>query len=422
MSRLHESCMVYRTNRNWLPPYCNPDSFLPMVQETRMVFKHPPYLFRDFVGLALAYLQSDTVRKMGFEFDPAMALPCKWKCSDESLFGVDLAVYAYTGQYPFDKGLIGGLFNEGSVGAAVHHSPLNVDFGGSHVGYTPGPNGGEFGYIARPLHPGERSTDCGAMMALLLPFKAVYDDAAQNILLFQPEGGDVIVSVPNEFLQPSWSSHRIKLMVAMDTLVTEAVAYDPARPCTQVLAGRSLFRAKNRFLDSLSPRDLAIAKSRTPTPIGRGLSCEFFDIFDTQAEIAPDGVPKRRILPYVKYILSAPTAPMALKAAVTNTNIEYNRLTDRIRAADCLPYAFASFTGVFIDIFDERNGRYVNLFQPLGVSIKPAHTSRMFEIGCEEVHSVFEHIEPVEPVLSLRGIFGHDHPDHVLDSFTFSRQ
>lgn len=387
-----------------------------------MVFRHPPYLFQDFVGKALGFLQNDVVQKMGLDFDIKKALPCKWKCSDESLFGVDLAIYAYTGQYPFDKGLIGGLFNEASVGAAVHHSPLNIDFGGSHVGYIPGADGGKFGYIARPLHPGERSTNCGAMMALLLPFKATHDDAMENILLFQPEGDDVIVSVPNEFLQPSWSSHPIKLLVSMDTLVKEVVTYDPSQPYTQTLAGRSLFRVQPRFLQSLSAEALAVAKTKEPTPIGRGLSCDFYDIFDTRAEIAADGVPKRRLLPYVKYILSAPTAPMALKAAVTNTNIEYNRLTDRVRAADCEPYAFASFTGVFIDIFDDLTGMYVNLFQPLGVNIKPANAARDIEIGPQEIHEIFDRVKPVEPILSLRGVLGCDRPSHVLDNFTFRRQ
>ena len=413
--------MMQRTNRTWLPAYCDPGSFLPMVQETRMVFSQPPYLFQDFVGKAIAFLQSDAVKKIGLAFDLKTALPCKWKCSDESLFGVDLALYAYTGHYPFDKGLIGGLFNEGSVSAAVHHSPLNIDFGGSHVGYIPGPNGGQFGYIARPLHPGERSTDCGAILALLLPFKATYDDAAENILLFQPVGDDVIVSVPNEFLQPSWSSHPIKLMLALDTLAREAVSYDPARPYTQTFAGRSLFRVQSRFLDALTEEQLARARTQEPTPIGKALTSDFYDIFDTRAEIAPDGVPKRRLLPYVKYILSAPTAPMALKAAVTNTNIEYNRLTDRVRAADCEPYSFASFTGVFIDIFDELSGKYVNLFQPLGISIKPANSGRDTEIGPQEIHEIFDRIEPVEPVLPLPGIFGCDRPAHALENFTFRR-
>lgn len=421
MNQAIANCMMHRTNRNWLPPYCDPVSFLPMVQETRMVFRHPPYLFQDFVGKALAFLQSDAVRKTGLAFDPKKALPCKWKCSDESLFGVDLAVYAYTGQYPFDKGLIGGLFNEASVSAAVHHSPLNIDFGGSHVGFIPDAEGGKFGYIARPLHPGERSTDCGAMMALLLPFKAVYDDAAENILLFKPDGDDVIVSVPNEFLQPSWSSHPIKLLVSVDALVKEVVSFEPSKSYTQTLAGRSLFRVQDHFLDTLTPADVERARTKEPTPIGRGLTCEFYDIFDTRAEIAADGVPKRRILPYVKYILSAPTAPMALKAAVTNTNIEYNRLTDRVRAADCEPYAFASFTGVFIDMFDEVTGKYVNLFQPLGIGIKPANAVREIEIGPQEIHEIFDPINPVEPVLPLRGVFGCDRPGHVLEQFTFRR-
>ncbi len=387
-----------------------------------MVFSHKPFLFQDFVGKAFAYLRTEEVRKMGFVFDPATALPCKWKCSDESLFGVDLCLYAYTGQYPFDKGLIGGLFNGPSVGAAVHHSPLNVDFGGSHVGYIPDNGGGKFGHIDRPLHPGERSTDCGAMMALLLPFKEIYDDAVDNILLFQPPGDDVLISVPNEFLQPSWSSHPIKLMVDLETLVSEMVRYDSSREYTRMLAGRSLFKVQPGFLEAMKPNELELARTATPTPVGPSLRAQYYNIFDAEAEIASDGVPVRRILPYMKYILSAPTAPMALKAAVTNTNIEYNQLIDRVRAADCKPYTFASFTGVFIDLFDELTGKYVNLFQPLGTSIKPAGTTKDIEIGCAELHEAFEKLEPVDPVLPLEGVLGSKRPGHLLDQFNFSIQ
>ena len=101
-----------QTTRNWLPVYCHPDTLLPAVQETITLFSHPPYLFQDFVGQAIAFLRSDSVRKMGFDYDPAKALPCKWKCADESVFGVDLILHAYSGHYPFDKGRIGGCFNE----------------------------------------------------------------------------------------------------------------------------------------------------------------------------------------------------------------------------------------------------------------------------------------------------------------------
>ena len=71
----------------------------------------------------------EQARDAGFTQDPGAALPCKWKCADESLFGVDLAIYAFTGQYPFDKGLIGGRINEPSIAAAVHHAILAKEHG-----------------------------------------------------------------------------------------------------------------------------------------------------------------------------------------------------------------------------------------------------------------------------------------------------
>ncbi len=405
------------SNRNWLPSYCNPNSFLPMVQETRMVFRRPPYLFQDFVGKALTFLRSEKVAKMGFAFDPKSSLPCKWKCADESVFGVDLCLLAYTGHYPFDKGEIGGIFNERSVGAATHHAPTNLDFGGSHVGYRAEDDA--FGYIERPLHSGHCSTDCGAMMALLGPFKEIFDDACQNIFLFQTPGNDLLASVPNEFLQPSWSTNAIKLLIDVDNFATELVGYDAERPHTCKVAGRSLFRVNPSVLEGLTTEARERAKSATPTPVGSGLTSEYFHIFDSEAEIGPDGVPVKRILPYVKYILTAPDAPYPLKAAVINTNIEYNRLSDTVRSLPCRDFAFACFTGVFIDLYDDEVGAYVNLFQPVGVSIKPAGRVREFEIAPEEVHDIFDPLEPAAPALPLEGVLGYPYPKNVLAKFAF---
>ncbi|MFW5741094.1 MAG: hypothetical protein ACOC1F_12085, partial [Myxococcota bacterium] len=331
--------------------------------------------------------------------------------------GVDLCLFAYTGQYPFDKGAIGGIFNEASVGAATHHAPTNLDFGGSHVGYLP--EDGTFGHIARPLHSGHHSTDCGAMMALLAPFKAVYDDACKNILLFKPEGDELIASVPNEFLQPSWSTAAIKLMVDVDNFAADLVAYDPERPYTRKIAGRSLFRVKPSFLEGVLPEAREQMLTSSPTPIGSSLTCEYFHIFDSDAPIGHDGVPTRRILPYVKYILTARDAPFPLKAAVINTNIEYNRLSDCVRSLPCRDFAFACFTGVFIDMYDDEVGAYVNLFQPVGVSIKPAGRVREFELAPDEVHDVFDRLSPAEPTLALEGVLGYQRPQRVLDNFKF---
>jgi hypothetical protein len=132
-----------------------------------------------------------------------------------------------------------------------------------------------------------------------------------------------------------------------------------------------------------------------------------------------DGSPTLRLLPYMKYILSSKLAPYPLKGAVTNTNIEYNNLTDAVRAEPFHSHAFASFTGVFIDMYDADLGNYVNLFQPIGISIKPAGRSRGVEIAAAEVHHIFDRLEPAEPILPLEGVLGYADAQHVLEKFTF---
>ncbi|MBN1654284.1 MAG: hypothetical protein JXA30_10985 [Deltaproteobacteria bacterium] len=408
-----------QSNRIWLPAYCDPNSFLPAVQETVVLFSRRPYLFQDFVGRALSFLKSEEVTKMGFQYDPKRALPCKWKCSDESLFGVDLVLYAYTGHYPFDKGRIGGVYNETALGAAVHHSSVNIDFGGSHVGYVPEKNGGSYGRIARPLNDRQTSTDCGYLMAALAPFKEVYDDACKNIFLFRPDGRQVIASIPNEFLQPGWSTNRIKLLVDIERFTTGPVPYNVGNPYTHKVAGRSLFYVSPEFLGGIDPRlpDQSFMTTE-PQPIGNELTADYFSIYDSEAELV-GGVPVKRFLPYAKYILSSKVAPYPLKAAVTSSNIEHNRLTDSVRVEEFRTASFASFTGVFIDIYDEKLDCYVNLFQPVGLSIKPAGKAREIEISAAEIHHIFDNLEPAQPQMSLEGVLGYERADHVLDSFSY---
>ena len=407
-----------QTIRNWLPSYCQPANFLPSVQETVVLFSRPPLLFADFVGRALSFLQGDMVRKMGYEYDPAIALPCKWKCSDECLFGVDLALYAFTGLYPFDKGKIGGHFNEASVTAATHHSPSNIDFGGSHVGYIPGPGGGKFGHIVRPLRQDETSTDCGYLMGLIQPFKEVYDDACKNILLHRPEGYRVTISIPNEFLQPSWSSDRIKLLVDIERLCAGIVPYDVSKPHTHKLAGRSLFYASDEFLGSLDPETADRFSSPRKRNIGSELSETYFHIFDSKADMV-DGVLKNRFLPYMKYILSSRYAPYAVKAAVTSANIENNKLTDCVRTEQFRHCSFASFSGIFVDMLDPESGQYVNLFQPIGISIKVPGRVREYEISAAEVHEEFAKLTPEEPKIPLNCMLGIQDAERLVDQFTF---
>jgi len=404
------------SNRHWLPAYCDPTAFLPEVQEIAMVFRERPLLFRDFVGKAMRFLDSQEALSMGFVHDRARTLPCKWKCSDESVFGVDLCLYAYTGQYPFDKGRIGGRFNEGAVAAAVHHAPINVDFGGAHVGYETSPGGGRFGRIPRPLHGHSRSTDCGALMTLVQPFRDLYDEACKNILVFCPPGTRGIVSIPNEFIQPSWSTHRIKLLVDLEALTVGVVPYDADLVYTHKVVGRSLFRLHPRFMETMSKHGLGTQ----PVPIGRELTAEYFNIFDTGAEIGGDGVPIERVLPYMKHIVSGRDAPAALKIAVISTNLEHNSLTDCVRAEAYRPYSFACFTGVFLDVYDDELEAYVNLFQPLGLNIKPAGRTRDVELAPAEIREIFDKLEPAEPRLPLDQVMGHKRPTRPLEDFVFS--
>lgn len=407
-----------KTTRKWLPVHCDPESFLPKVQETRTLFSRRPYVFHDFVGRAIRFLQGDEAGKIGFAFDPRGTLPCKWKCSDESLFGVDLVLYAFTGHYPFDKGRIGGSFNESSILAAVHHGRSNVDFGGSHVGYLPGAGGGEFGRIWRPLERGY-SADCGHLATMLEPFKEVYDDACANILIYRPKGDKVLVSIPNEFLQPSWSSHSIKLVIDTETLTDGEVAYKRERPHTHTPIDRTLFFLSRRFLDLVPRNDAERFLRAVPSPIGGFLTRSYFNIFDTTTQKSADGMPVQKLSLYLKHILAAKNSPYQLKAAIVNTNLEYSRLTDAIRAPQFRSCSFASFAGVFIDLFDDESNSYVNLFQPLGLAIKPAGKTREVELLPEEIHHAFDRLEPAAPVLPLGHVLKTGAGARLFKRFTY---
>jgi len=390
------------------------------VQECVILFSERPFLFQDFVARAMRFLESDTVKKMGFIYKKETALPCKWKCSDESLFGVDLCLYAYTGQYPFDKGKIGGIYNESALGAAVNHAEINLDFGGSHVGYIPGERGGRFGNIKRPLRETEQSTDCGYLMATVAPYKQVYDDACENVLFFSVAGeSGVFVSIPNEYIQPGWSSHRIKLLIDIERLTNEPVGYDINKPHTHKVAGRTLFYTNEEFLAQIPEEAAAELRSREQTPIGIELTADYFNIFDSQAELGGDGAPVNRLLPYLKTILSSKVAPYQLKCAVTNTNIEYNKLTDSVRSEAFLPYGFASFTGIFIDLYDEDLCSYINLFQPTGISIKPQGRIREIEIPPDEVRHMLNVLDPADPVLPLKNVLAYSNAERALEKFTY---
>ncbi len=407
-----------KTNRDWLPPYVHPQRFLPRIQETRVLFSRRPYLFSDFVGRALEFLKGEEARKTGFEYDPDKALPCHWKCSDESLFQVDLALFAYTGLNAFNKGLIGGFFNEASLSASVHHGHINMDFGGSHVGYIPGKGGGRFGRIWRPqMH--DYSADCGHLVGTINPFLEVYEDACDNILISSPDGEEFLVSVPNEFLQPNWSSHNIKLMIDLDTLTSGEVEYSADLPHTRTPIARSLFHLSPEFLDRLEEDDIRLLRQRKSTPIGSRLNPLFFTIFDTSARLEEEGLPEKKVLLYMKYIVGAQHSPPSLKAAIINANLEHNRVTDAVRAEAFRPYSFASFTGVFIDCFDERTGNYHNLFQPVGMAIKPGGQTEQVDMSPEEIHHHLDAVKPQKPKVDLGPVLGLEAAERLLESYTF---
>ncbi len=406
-----------RTNREWLPVYCNPDALLPKIPETRALFSHRPMLVQDVIGKAISYLRSDEIKKVGFHYDYRRVVPCRWKCSDESLFGVDLAIYAHTRMYPFDKGKIGGGFNPHSLDAAVAHGSINVDVGGSHVGYEPDEDGGSFGRIWRPATK-QFSTDCGHLMAVLDPFMRVYEDACDSILVNQPAGSRPLISVPNEYVQPTWSSERIKLLVTIRELTDGEVEYKPGRPHTATMMGRSLFYLNRQFLDDLDPEDAGELCTTKPVPIGLNLRHKYFNIWDSEAALI-NGLPADKLLLYMKFILSARHSPPPLKAAVINAALQHNRLTDSVRMGNYRNFDFVSVSGVFIDQYDHQTRAYINLFQPMAMTIKPRGKAREREFTPEQVHEIFARMPLSKPVIPLEQIYGYERPEHVIESFTF---
>ena len=406
-----------RTNREWLPLYCNPDALLPKIPETRALFSSPPMLIQDVIGKTISYLESDEMKKVGLVYDRRRVVPCRWKCSDEALFGVDLAIYAYTRAYPFDKGKIGGMFNPESLDAAVAHGSINVDVGGSHVGYEADEEGGSFGRIWRPATR-EYSTDCGHLMAVLAPFERVYRDACESILVAQPEGELALISVPNEYVQPAWSRERIKLLVNLDELTDGEVAYHPDQRHTGTMIGRSLFYLHPRFLEGVDYESARGYCTPKPRPIGRELRHRYFNIWDSDAELE-NGLPKDRLLLYMKFILSARHSPAALKAAVVNAALQHNQLTDTVRMGAYRDYDFVSVSGVFIDQYDHQTQSYSNLFQPMGMTIKPRGQAKQRSYTPAQIHELFKRLPVARPQLPLERIFGYPHPDHIVESFRF---
>jgi hypothetical protein len=253
---------------------------------------------------------------------------------------------------------------------------------------------------------------------VLDPFLRVYDDACDNVLVIQPAGERALVSIPNEYVQPSWSSERVKLLVDLDTLTDGEVEYQQAREHTHAMIDRSLFYLHPRFLDRLSTEEVVKLCAPEPRRIGDHLTHQYFNIWDSEAKMTA-GLPGNRLLPYMKFILAARHSPAALKAAAVHTALSHNRLTDAVRAAAYTNFDFVSFSGIIIDSYSHRSHSYVNLFQPMGMTIKPKGRTREREFSPEEIHEIFARMPLAEPAMPLQGVFGYKDPTHVLENFPF---
>jgi len=196
------------------------------------------------------------------------------------------------------------------------------------------------------------------------------------------------------------------------------VAYRKELLYTHTQMGRSLFFLHQKLIDSLIANATGSLFTSEPKRIGRRLTHEFFNMWDSEAE-TQDGRPVQRLLPYMKFILAAQNSPAQLKAAVVNTALEHNRLTDAVRNDDYRKYDFVSFSGVFIDHYSEETRSYVNLYQPMGMAIKPRGRTREVEFLPAQIHEILERMPLAEPRMPLEGVFGAERPQSVLDGFTF---
>ena len=90
-----------------------------------------------------------------------------------------------------------------------------------------------------------------------------------------------------------------------------------------------------------------------------------------------------------------------------------------MRAGAYRDYDFVSFSGIFIDQYSKESKAYVNLFQPMGMTIKPRGRTREREFSPDQIHDIFARQPLATPRMPIEGIFGYPHPDHVLEGFTF---
>ncbi len=431
---------MFSDTRNKLPCQTQPRNILPAILPLSSVLEAPPFEVSDFVRRALGLLASRKGRKLaGADFTQTGTLPCKWTCADESLFTIDLVLYACTGRFPFDKGQLGGRFNPGTLGAGFHHGPLHIDLGGAHVGAVEESGGTfRFGHVLRPI-AGTTSTDCGWLMQLLAPFKRVYDQACENILITKTLGS-LVASIPNEYVHPGWTGDTVKLLVDLEAIGAETSPVssrartgfvhpdhrEPSRdgrPSSQCpppsCAGRSTFLLPEGFASRLSRDRRGRLEMGDTVPMGRALRAQDFHLYDAGTVVDEQGLPRDRVLLYVKDILTATGTQYPLGAAVVSSCIEYNILTDSLRHESCRKYGAASFTGVFIDWYSEEAGNYVNLFVPIGFSVKRPGSCQILEFNPEEIRAMLHDCKPIQPLKDLNALLGYD-PDRLeIPAFRF---
>jgi hypothetical protein len=197
------------------------------------------------------------------------------------------------------------------------------------------------------------------------------------------------------------------------------VEFDPKKEHTHTPPGRSLFYAHPGFLKELTPGERKRLSGAKPSPIGKNLTAGFFEIFDENMKVDRWGLPEERLILYMKQIVSDRLAPPGLKAAIIRANIEHNRLADTVRRPAYKPYSFACFTGVFIDLFEEKVNNYVNLFSPLGLTIKPAGSTKEIEITHQELRRKLKRLKVAKPRVPLENVLGYKRPAKTLTRFTY---
>ena len=132
-----------------------------------------------------------------------------------------------------------------------------------------------------------------------------------------------------------------------------------------------------------------------------------------------DRLPARRLLLYIREIVASTDCPPILKACIVNTCLEHNHLSDTSRLPAFRENSFVSFTGLFIDLFDEPTRTYRNLFQPVALTIKPPGTVRERILTHEELRTRLEAVTGLRPKVVLGLALGQADRDRLTSLFTF---